>query len=323
MDYRTDELCGRRRIKTHDITTPLLVPSFSSKGFPNLKVIWKYLNPYLPNTILVSCYDIYHNLIELKDDANLVFLDSGGYETNVDTDLPNIDQRLHQPRQWNKDKHFETLRGIESLNTCVTISFDNPGVSVSDQIADAEEYYLNGYAVSLDFLLKPSQGDIIDIGEIRNNVDKLSQFDILGITEKELGHSIADRMRAIADLRMMLSERGLDIPIHIFGCFDPASIWLYFLCGADVFDGLSWLRYSFVAAIGMYRNSWAILTEQIKLNDQDILYKSCLDNIQLFVQNQRKMTKFVDDYDRSYISIDSNQAERLLNSIGISLEGKE
>lgn len=41
------------------------------------------------------------------------------------------------------------------------------------------------------------------------------------------------------------------------------------------------------------------------------------------MQNQRKMTKFADGYDRSYISIDSNQAERLLNSIGISLEGKE
>src|SRR5260221_13350584 len=36
-----------------------------------------------------------------------------------------------------------------------------------------------------------------------------------------------------------------DIPIHIFGCFDPQTIPYLFFSGADIFDGLSWMRYYF------------------------------------------------------------------------------
>jgi hypothetical protein len=87
MDYRVDRLCRRRKLKTHDIATPLLIPSFSSKGFPNLINIWKNLNSYLPDVILLSCYDIHYGLIAYSDITNLVFLDSGGYEANIDVDL--------------------------------------------------------------------------------------------------------------------------------------------------------------------------------------------------------------------------------------------
>jgi queuine/archaeosine tRNA-ribosyltransferase len=34
-------------------------------------------------------------------------------------------------------------------------------------------------------------------------------------------------------------------PIHVFGCFDPQTIVHLFFAGADVFDGLAWMRYYF------------------------------------------------------------------------------
>ena len=34
-------------------------------------------------------------------------------------------------------------------------------------------------------------------------------------------------------------------PIHIFGCSDPKSIILLVLSGADIFDGLGWIKHAF------------------------------------------------------------------------------
>ena len=74
---------------------------------------------------------------------------------------------------------------------------------------------------------------------------ELSHFSIIGFTEKELGPSLLKRMTAIARVRRALKEVNLDLPIHVFGSLDTISTPLYFLAGADIFDGLTWLRYAF------------------------------------------------------------------------------
>lgn len=321
MGYRVDKLCQRRKLNTHDIVTPLLIPSFSSKGFPNLNDIWQYMNPYLPDVILLSCYDIHYGLIEYSDVANLIILDSGGYETNIDIDLSSVDQSVHRPNQWDKGKYLDTLRGITTLNTCVAVSYDNPSIPFINQIEIAREDLL-GF-VSVDFLLKPSNGTVINLDELENNVSVLFPFDLIGITEKELGRSLIERLRIVAQLRTILSEYGLDTPIHVFGCLDPISVWLYFLCGADVFDGLSWLRYSFWQNIALYRNSWAILTERLNLSDQDLLYESYLNNLDLLKSNQRAMIQFAENLNISLLPFDVDLITRTLSQAAVSWFGKE
>ena len=71
-------------------------------------------------------------------------------------------------------------------------------------------------------------------------------FDVLGFTEKEIAGTWFKGINFIDKLRKELSgELGVYVPIcwHLFGCFDPKSIINFFLVGADIFDGLSWLRY--------------------------------------------------------------------------------
>ena len=46
-------------------------------------------------------------------------------------------------------------------------------------------------------------------------------------------------------LRDALSEIGSHLPIHVFGTITPGAVLAYFLCGADVFDGLNWLRFAY------------------------------------------------------------------------------
>ncbi|MDW3181367.1 hypothetical protein [Roseobacter sp.] len=64
-------------------------------------------------------------------------------------------------------------------------------------------------------------------------------------TEKEIGASTKDRLTFLAAFRDLLDEAGMETAIHVFGGLDPLMTPLYFLAGADVFDGLSWLGYAF------------------------------------------------------------------------------
>ena len=54
-----------------------------------------------------------------------------------------------------------------------------------------------------------------------------------------------ERILNIAKLRYALDDAGIDAPIHVFGALDPVSSGAYFIAGAEIFDGLTWLRYSY------------------------------------------------------------------------------
>lgn len=70
-------------------------------------------------------------------------------------------------------------------------------------------------------------------------------IDVIGFPERELGPNIIQACRFIKKLRYKLDENNIYKPIHIFGCSDPKSIILFVLSGADLFDGLGWIKYAF------------------------------------------------------------------------------
>ena len=70
-------------------------------------------------------------------------------------------------------------------------------------------------------------------------------IDIIGFPEREIGPTIIQACMFIKKLRQKLDENKIFKPIHIFGCSDPKSIILFVLSGADLFDGLGWIKYAF------------------------------------------------------------------------------
>ncbi len=71
------------------IETPLLVPSFSSKGFginkdgdSEVRKICSVASEYLTETMLISAFDLSCGHLSMPDSAitELTFIDSGGYE---------------------------------------------------------------------------------------------------------------------------------------------------------------------------------------------------------------------------------------------------
>jgi len=260
---KVDDTCNRRRIRKTNIETPLIVPSFSS-AFSNdpseIGRIYESLKEYIYEVSLVSAYDLYYNYIQIGDItcSNLVFLDSGKYET-VSLKKSRILKR------WDQDLYLKTIKKLIPLTQFVIVNYDQK-TSTENQINSANDFFnqIENLEFAKCFLYKPlsKKSNIISIKDIQKNIDLFSDFDILGFADKEIGNSFLLRCENIVKIREILYENGIATPIHIFGCLDPLTIICYYLCGADIFDGLAWLKYTFYHHLALYSNNYSLIKDQ-------------------------------------------------------------
>jgi hypothetical protein len=99
----------------------------------------------------------------------------------------------------------------------------------------------------------------------------------------------------IASLRNEIDRHFKDLPIHIFGSLDTLSTYLYFLAGADIFDGLTWLRYAFSDGDTIYRHNFGTLTLPISTNSDIVEGRCWSHNYQYMRQMRLEMRKFTVD----------------------------
>ena len=125
------------------------------------------------------------------------------------------------------------------------VNFDHIG-SLEDQIDRASKDFSIAPHAASDFLVKPADAtEWVNTPKISQHLEALKQFDAIGITARESGDSLLKRCSSMVTLRDLLNSAGLDTPIHVFGAINPYEILAYFFCGADIFDGLNWLRLAF------------------------------------------------------------------------------
>jgi hypothetical protein len=145
----------------------------------------------------------------------------------------------------------------------VLISYDHPKerLPIKAQIDRARAMATGRNDVLLEMLLKPetTTQNLLQMPEIIKSVHQLADFDVIGVTEKEIGNSIIDRMKNIGLMRLALDKAGLEMPIHVFGSLDTITTPLYFLAGADIFDGLTWLRFAFHEGRTVYKQNYGAL----------------------------------------------------------------
>jgi hypothetical protein len=257
-------LAERRELNFPDGTclrTPILIPSFSSR-IPKIEKIFRASEEFIDGPILISAYDVKHKHLHAPFDfGNAIFLDSGGYEASIDSDLSDVSSLPAQGKDWTEGEHLSVLAEWVSKVPAVIISYDHPKVRLplSKQIGVAAELALPKNSLR-EILLKPeTEGQhFVQIESIRKNIHSLSKFDVIGVTEKEIGNSVLERMQHIATMRLALNKAGIASPIHIFGSLDTVTTLFYFVAGADIFDGLTWLRYAFKDGRTLYRQDFGI-----------------------------------------------------------------
>lgn len=269
--------------------TPLLVPSFSSKGFgyyraeadtvgrkkrasarqsqqdkPKLlSEAAAHLNaagPLIDESLLISAYDIHFGLLDrphryLKG-KSLTFIDSGGYELAAEYDSAEPKNFEYRPRSgFGINQYCTVLDGLSAEASCVIANFDTSVKfkPITEQVDIAGRLFRKYPHFTSNFLLKPgckADGSVLKYIEvnrhIRPELDSMRHFGIIGVTEKELGSTLLKKLETLASLRLAMDEAGMDAkPIHLWGGLDPVLTPLYFFAGANIFDGVSWLRYAF------------------------------------------------------------------------------
>jgi hypothetical protein len=257
-----------------EFSTPILVPGLSSRAvgpvlaqLPWMKkrkpelVEASFVHSYslvsgIQESLLVSAYDIKHKLLtdynkfssgftgSRWDGKNLLIIDSGWYEKTVGPpDGPFVHQ-VGAPLEWELSDFETTIDSLDAAVRAVVVSWDSNG-SYRQQIQSAQAFFAKRPRFASTILLKPP-------GKARFHSFKnlapaeaanLRAFSIVGVTEKELGDCIMDRLVELARLRLLLTRADVNVPIQVFGGLDPLYTPLYFAAGGEIFDGLGWLRY--------------------------------------------------------------------------------
>jgi len=296
-----------------ELVTPLFVPSYSSKGFAlEQKKGGKFKSEVcqaiiiakemLVESQLVSAYDLhYEYLLDPSEfiSTELTFIDSGGYETSSSFDLSETRRCNTEHEEWNIDLLNKVIEKWQYERfPAVIVSFDDERKrkSIKEQIDEASCFFSKHKDYLHDFLIKPETSDekYIQIDSLLNHIGYLKEFHIIGITEKELGRSIFERMIRINKIRTSLDNFKINAPIHVFGSLDPISVILYFLAGAEIFDGLTWLKYSYFQGVAMYTNNLCAMDENIQITatDSQVKARSITTNIYYLDRLKNALVEF-------------------------------
>lgn len=323
-------LANTRKIKLNGLViskTPLLVPSFSSKGFSKeIESILNIMKEFITECHLVSAYDIYYKYFDTSDlvFSEFMFIDSGGYEATKEHELSEIrssESESYKAKPWSSDMHNEVcedwLNKFPQKRT-ILISYDHPKKRniLENQIENANEFFKNKNVIR-EFLVKPETDDqkYVQIPSVLKNIEALSRFDIIGFTEKELGSTVLERMKNISTIRKKLIEINEETPIHIFGSLDTVLTPLYFIAGADIFDGLTWLRYAFIEGATSYIHHSFPLKSNFSHSEKS-LHKVLTDNYYYLLNIQDEFNRFIStDGDFSCFSFHSNIFRKAYQSL--------
>jgi hypothetical protein len=305
------------------VETPLLVPSFSSKGFAvnkktgesEVKEAFEYAKSFLTDAMLVSAYDIYYKRLPPLSGAitDIVFVDSGGYETADAHDMQAVFVNPWPIEEW-KINHLKSVYDTwPDFIQAVFVNYDHgkERKPLKEQLTDAKSLLSKYPRQMRAFIIKPETPEqkYVQHDSIMGNLSELGSFDIIGITEKELENSLFRRMVAIAKLRRALDAEGISTPIHIFGSLDPLTTVLYFLAGAEIFDGLTWLRYSYIDGFAAYRYNYVALKE-IREIDANIKMKNLSENIKYLMNLKYDLKTYLNQKNFSCFSHHATFFER-------------
>lgn len=296
------EVCKPRTIKPHELGTPMLVPSFSSRAARDVMGIFDDVRNHITEVSLVSAYDMHYARLRREEiyASDLLFIDSGGYECKVE--LQEDIEAYHsflEPRPWNHELYSSAVSHVEELSQVILVTYDdNEYVTFEEQLERGHVLKTDYPQFAIDFLVKPeSRGEPVSLQLLASHLPQLADFSILGFVEQELGNTLHDRCCTLLQTRLLLSDEGIESPIHVFGSLDPLRSILFFMCGADIFDGLSWLRYKFVNGIGQYKAQNGLLDGDLTTRVEDLERRYRINNLTMFRDLQNEMSSFAESHD--------------------------
>lgn len=304
----------------------MLLPALSSKsGLPAVPdSMPRFFPELMSGATLISAYDIFYRLVEIPEFAPVLFLDSGGYEALRDAQAARDgDRRGVDNTPWNEEAYRKVLEDFPLHQPVVAVSFDHPDhpMSLDQQLDRADRLFPDRDGLLREFLIKPQPGDdFVSLEVIKPHLPRLIQYPIIGVTDKELGDSLFEKMRTVARLRQALDAIESDTPIHVFGSLDPLTAPLYFIAGADIFDGLAWLKFAFDAGRAIYPQNFEAVELSTRKNTQVNLTRMWAHNYYSLLNLESAMRRFLQAEDYSHFGDNADLLQQAWVSLAESLE---
>ncbi len=307
--HRILALMNNRAIICRDAVvaeTPLLVPSFSSKGLRSQQFadLVRFASEFVTDTALVSAYDLHYSSAPLNVAfPEVLFVDSGGYECSKDAEYAAvIGHEESDQRPWTPHMHRAVLRSLSGVGGVIAISFDHPDVRLkySEQIGQARLLFDELPGLVSEILVKPESTFPVlgpyqwSAVNLRPFIEALATFSVIGVTEKEIGSSLAQRVRFIRDLRHLLEAAGSNTPIHVLGSLDFITTPLYFMAGADIFDGVTWARYAMRDGVCCYLANTEYLKYPVERSERELRALSQKDSLYALSRLQSELRECSD-----------------------------
>jgi len=109
-----------------------------------------------------------------------------------------------------------------------------------------------------------------------------------------------DRLTNIAELRNGMRRASVDAPLHMWGGLDPVVSVLYFCAGAEIFDGVSWLRYGYCGDAAISRDAYTAIELGVQTQWRRAQAMRLARNINYLEELSIRMRSFVDRKGRDF-----------------------
>ena len=222
----------------------------------------------------------------------------GQYFALISKDLSSVYSAPARAQDWDRDKLREVLDRWPADRDSVFVSFDHPVErNTFDEQVEHAAKFANSYRHQLHtLLLKPETKEQATLREVLKHAvadpESLARCHVVGVTEKELGTTTFERMKRIATLRQALDNAKITTPIHVFGSLDPISVQLYFVSGAEIFDGLTWLRYGYHDNMCVYIHDCGLIKYGVNTHDNYLKSHIMSDNINYLTELTKDLRVF-------------------------------
>ncbi len=296
---------GKRRVGE----TPLLVPALSSRGFLEADKVLRCVSEFITDSMLVSAYDWHSGNLGQAPDlgfVGLLLLDSGGYEmlrradfSDVKSHRCEVGRKLknHKDQEWNREMLADVIERWPmdpEYPATLAISYDEPEKPLQEQVRSAQELFEGQKGLLKELLIKPETETqkYVPHEVVVKKVELLAPFDAIGFTEQELGNSLLQRMERIAKIRIAMDQANINLPIHVLGGLDPVSTPLYYIAGAEIFDGVSWLRYGYRHGLTVYKRNYGALYLGLHCLDDHVETRCWVNNLSVLTNLALEMKSF-------------------------------
>jgi hypothetical protein len=92
---------------------------------------------------------------------------------------------------------------------------------------------------------------------------------------------------------------------------DPISVLLYFICGGDIFDGLSWCKCGYLDGIAIYPDNFLILNKNWDEPENDCIIKMFGHNLDVLDRLKHQLIELTKKRDITVINFENGLMSKI------------